>query len=161
MAQELRGIVLHEDLGFKIQARGEAEIFMGGTGITIDTAVLTPSVRVNTIRKPDVRTRVGREDRTGRVFKKLGGGGGILRVRPIRIADVPERGKAVGGIARCPTAVGRFRGTVHSLLAPDMAGACCATMAQGGTLADRWWSACEDMPLAKVYKSLFSLQQDL
>jgi hypothetical protein len=34
-------------------------------------------------------------------------------------------------------------------------------MAQGRTLADRWWSACEDMPLAKVYKSLFSLQQDL
>src|SRR5262249_13873791 len=117
-----------------------------------------PSVRVNTIRKPDVRTRVGREDRTGRVFKKLGGGGGILRVRPVRVADVPEQGKAVGGIARRPTAVGRFRGTVHNLLPPDMAGACCATVAQGGTLADRWWSACEDMPLAKVYKSLFSLK---
>jgi len=48
-AQQRWGIVFDEDLGLKIQASGEAEIFMGGTGITVDTTVLTPSVRVNTI----------------------------------------------------------------------------------------------------------------
>src|SRR5215831_15354010 len=123
---------------------------MRGTSIAIDTTVLTPAVRVNTIRKPHVRTRVGRENRAGCVFEKVGGGGRILRVRPVRVADVPERGKAVGGIAHRPTAVGRFWGTVHSLPAPDMAGACCATVAQHGTSADRWWSAWGNMPLAKV-----------
>src|SRR4030095_5941713 len=99
-------IVFDEDLGLKIQASGEAEIFMGGTGITIDTAVLTPAVRVNTIGNPHVWTGIGGENRAGRVCEKLGGGGGILRVRPIRVADVPERGKAGGGIGHSPAAPG-------------------------------------------------------
>ena len=47
--QQLRRVVLDEDLGLKIQASREAEIFMGGTRIAIDTTVLTPAVRVNTI----------------------------------------------------------------------------------------------------------------
>ena len=135
-AQQRRRIVLDEDLGLKIQASREAEIFMGGTGITIDTAVLTSSVRINTIGKPHVRTRIGRENRAGRVFEKLGGGGGILRVRPVRVADVPERCKAVGGIAHSPTAMGHFLISVHGLLSLDMADACYATMPQHGTSTD-------------------------
>jgi hypothetical protein len=121
MAQELRGIVLDEDLGLKIQASGEAEIFMGGTGITIDTAVLTSAVRVNAIRKPDIWTRVGREDGARRVFEKLGRGGGILRVRPVRVTDVPERRKAIGGIARRPTAAVCSLVSLHGLSSPAMA----------------------------------------
>jgi hypothetical protein len=62
VAQQRWSIVLDEDLRFKIQASREAEILMGGTGITIDTAVLTSAIRVNAIRKPDVRTDVGRKD---------------------------------------------------------------------------------------------------
>jgi hypothetical protein len=131
---------------------------MGGTGITIDTAVLTSAVRVNVIRKPDVRTGVGREDRAGRVFEKLGGRGRVLRIRLVWITDVPQRGKAVGGITRRPTTGGCFRGTVHSLRAPDRAGPCWATGAQDGTSAGRWCSACEDRPLAKVYQALCARQ---
>src|SRR5919109_5329747 len=53
-------------------------------------------VSINTIGKSHIRAGVGREDRTGRVCEKLGGRGRILGVRPVRITDVPERGKAVG-----------------------------------------------------------------
>ena len=135
-AQQRWRIVLDEDLGLKIQASREAEIFMRGTSITIDTAVLTPSVWVNTIGKPHVWSDIGRENRAGRIFEKLGGGGGILRVRPVRVAGVPERGKAVGGIAHSPAAMGHFLISVHGLLTLDMADACYATMPQHGTSTD-------------------------
>src|SRR4030095_2022796 len=118
---------------------------MRGTRIAIDTPVLTPSVGVDTPRKPHVRAHVRREDRARRVFEKLRGGGGGLRIRPVRVTHGPERGKAVGGIARRPTAMGRFRVTVHDLLSSDMAGPCYPTAGQHGTSTDphslwgRWW----------------------
>jgi hypothetical protein len=116
LAQQHWSIVLDKDLRFKIQPSREAEVLMRGTRIAIGTAVLTSSIGVDTPDKSHVRTRIRREDGARCVFEKLGRRGGILRVSPVRVTDVPERGKAIGGIARCPTAVVCSLVSLHSLL---------------------------------------------
>ena len=51
---KVRGVLLHNDFTFKIQARIEAVIFMGIAGVAINATVLAPLVWVHGKAKAEV-----------------------------------------------------------------------------------------------------------
>ena len=61
-AQQLRRIFLDEDFGFKIQAGGEAEVFMRRPRVAVDAPVLAAAIRVDRLVEMDVGRVVARDD---------------------------------------------------------------------------------------------------
>src|SRR5690349_11729932 len=54
--QKLSGILLHDDLTFKIQSGTESPILMRVPGIAINTAMLTALIGIHGIHHPQIRT---------------------------------------------------------------------------------------------------------
>src|SRR5262249_45952735 len=55
LAEQLRGVFLDEDLRLEIEARGKAEVFVRGPGVTVDTAVLAAAIRIDARGEADIR----------------------------------------------------------------------------------------------------------
>ncbi len=62
----------HHDLALEIESGGKTEIFMCWSRVTIDTAMLAASIRIQACLKPDIRTVVARDERFGFIVKILG-----------------------------------------------------------------------------------------
>ncbi len=69
LPQQLGRVLLHDDLRLEIEACGEAEVLVGGTGIAVDAAVLATAVRIETRIEADVGTVVVGDDRARRIAK--------------------------------------------------------------------------------------------
>src|SRR5439155_4908208 len=102
--------------GFKIQTGGEAKVLVCWPGITIYTPVLAAAIRIDAGFEADVRTVVMGDDGAAGVFQALSGRRGagdvllpalIRRARIVQIGFIPNGFKSVGGIFRCPSAMGR------------------------------------------------------
>jgi hypothetical protein len=44
--EELRGVLLDQDPGLEVEAGGEAEVLVGGTGVAVAAAVLAAAVGI-------------------------------------------------------------------------------------------------------------------
>ena len=65
--------MLDHDLGLEVETRRETEILMRRPRITIDAAMFTPSIRIETHLEPDIRAIVLSDDaprRVGKVFRR-------------------------------------------------------------------------------------------
>jgi hypothetical protein len=54
--------MLDQNLGLEVKTGGKSDIFMSWSGITINTAVLAPAIRLNAHLEPNVRAIVRGDD---------------------------------------------------------------------------------------------------
>ena len=71
LAQERRGVLLHENLALEVHARRQAEVLVIRPRVAVDAAVLAAAVRVEIHGHPDVRAVVVAQDAFRGVPKEL------------------------------------------------------------------------------------------
>ena len=77
LRQQCGRALLDEDAGFEVEARRKAEVFVGRTGVTIHASVFAAPVRIQAIRKADIRAVVAGQQ----------GFGGVHVIRRGRLAQ--------------------------------------------------------------------------
>src|SRR5262249_23667638 len=82
VAQQLRRVLLDEDLRLEIKSRGEAEVLVVRTSETIDAAVLTPTVGINARVESNIRAVVVIDDAARVVIQERRLNGGVFRLVP-------------------------------------------------------------------------------
>jgi hypothetical protein len=90
---------LDQDLGLEIQTRRKREVFVSWARVTVDAAVLTPSIRVNTEIKSDVRTVIRGDDTAAVVFIQLGLG--CTEFFPCALGKIVDRFESIGRVEGC------------------------------------------------------------
>ena len=70
--QQLRSVAFYENAGLKIQARRESEVFVGWASVAIDTAVLTPSIRVQAVFETHIGAVISGNDALAAVVDEFG-----------------------------------------------------------------------------------------
>ena len=78
LTQQFRRLFFHHDLSFKIQARRETQIFVGGARITVDTAMFAAAIGIDAGVEADIRAIVVGDDGFGRIGMELSGRRGNL-----------------------------------------------------------------------------------
>ena len=71
LGEEAWRIFLHKDLGFEIQSARQAQEFMAGSRVAVDAPMLTPSIRINTESKTNVRAVVSCYDGARRIYEEF------------------------------------------------------------------------------------------
>ena len=99
--QQLRRVLLHHNLRLETQARRKAQVFVEGTRITIDAAMLAASIRIDARLKTNVRAVVVSDDRAGAIFEKLRARQRVLFRVPIRIRFEVYLLETIGRVAGC------------------------------------------------------------
>ena len=61
LAQQFRRLRLHHDFRLKVQPRGEAQIFVKGTRVTINTTRFAAAIRVDAVREGHIGAVVLRD----------------------------------------------------------------------------------------------------
>jgi hypothetical protein len=106
LAQQLRRVLLHHDLGLEIEAGREAEVLVRRPREAVSAAVLAAAIRIDAVGEADVRRVIAGDDRTRRIAEVDGARNALVALRVV-VDDVRQLLEAILGIpARTSSANG-------------------------------------------------------
>src|SRR5207244_4459743 len=119
VAQKLWSILLDQDFGLEVQTCGKTQVFVRRPRVTVNAAMLTAAVRIDTGREADVRAVVVRNDGARRVLQELRRRRDRLGFCFVPLPLVMKTLEAIGRIRSCAAAANGTVTTIHADVRSD------------------------------------------